>query len=90
MINQTQRRREAGSVLHGRRSGPDVGRQAEEPDGLRPDVRPGAKRFTARATSMARKTRGSSCLILGVKTTTENTGPEMAEDKLSRGGKKIV
>ena len=27
---------------------------------------------------------------LGVKTTTENTGPEMAEDKLSRGGKKIV
>ncbi len=27
---------------------------------------------------------------LGQKTTTENTGPEMAEDKLSRGGKKIV
>jgi len=27
---------------------------------------------------------------LGVKTTTENTGPEMAEDRLSRGGKKIV
>jgi hypothetical protein len=27
---------------------------------------------------------------LGVKTTTENTGPEEAEDKMVRGGKKVV